>query len=73
MHAEPKAKGIYGINVGDLTLWYHPDHDGDSIGLILTVPDEFGIVVIYSAGRLWRVNWSQVRPIYRIDGTRVEE
>ena len=66
-----KPTGTYGIMIGDLTLW-NPHEDGDPIGIILTTPDENGVVVVYSAGRTLHVNWSQVRPIYRIDGTKID-
>ena len=60
----------YGINIGDLTLW-NPTVPGETPGLILSTVDADGKVVVYSEGKAHTGNWTQVRPIYRIDGTKV--
>ena len=62
--------GSYGIDIGDLTLW-NPTVPGETPGLILSTPDEDGKIVVYAGGRTHTVNWTQVRPIYRLDGTRI--
>ena len=60
----------YGIDIGDLTLW-NPTVPGETPGLILSTVDEDGKVIVYAEGKTHTVNWTQVRPIYRIDGTKV--
>lgn len=60
----------YGISVGDLTLW-NPTVPGETPGLILSTVNDEGKVVVYAEGQAHVVNWTRVRPIYRIDGTKV--
>lgn len=60
----------YGIDIGDLTLW-NPTVPGETPGLILSLADEDGKVVVYQAGEVHTVSWNQLRPIYKIDGSKV--
>lgn len=69
MSDSPKS-GSYGIDIGDLTLW-NPKAPGETPGLILSLADEAGLVTVYQAGKVHTVNWNQLRPIYKIDGTKV--
>ena len=62
--------GSYGIDIGDLTLW-NPTAPGETPGLILSLANEDGLVTVYQAGKVHTVNWNQLRPIYKIDGTKV--
>jgi len=60
----------YGIDIGDLILW-NPTVPGSAPGLILSTPGEDGKIVVYASGETHTVNWTQVRPIYKVDGTEV--
>lgn len=66
-HPKPES---YGIDIGDLILW-NPMVPGSSPGLILSLTDEDGKVVVYQGGEVHTVSWNQLRPIYKIDGSKV--